>query len=400
MTGTGPWSSPETVRAVVRRAWASGALLRGYASGEPFEPISVPLRGPTPGEAASDLARVQAWAGELERGARRAGATAYSLERRVLGGRSLGRNPVPCRAVVGSYDQAWRLLGTTSEVADFDFVLATTREVAPALVPWVCGHPLLSVSHAEAWPRLLSAVDWLGSRAGAGLYLRQIDAPGVDTKFVEEHRGVLADLLDASLPCALIDTRHSRGRTFALRYGFSMPEPLVRLRVGAGTLAVPAGVSELGLRVDELAGLPVPPSPVLVVENEVTYLSAPVTDGSLVIFGSGYTVAALGRLSWLADCEVRYWGDLDTHGLAILDRLRAWLPDVRSVLMDRATLLDHQDRWVSESSPTRSHLRHLTGPEYDLYQDLVEDTFGTAVRLEQERIDWTYALEGLGDRGR
>lgn len=41
---------------------------------------------------------------------------------------------------------------------------------------------------------------------------------------------------------------------------------------------------------------------------------------------------------------VHYWGDLDTHGSAILDRLRAWLPQTRSFLMDRETLLDHRER--------------------------------------------------------
>ena len=49
-------------------------------------------------------------------------------------------------------------------------------------------------------------------------------------------------------------------------------------------------------------------------------------------------------------------GDIDTHGFAILDRLRAWLPQTRSVLMDRDTLLAHRDRWVTEDRPAKSAL--------------------------------------------
>jgi hypothetical protein len=117
----------------------------------------------------------------------------------------------------------------------------------------------------------------------------------------------------------------------------------------------------------------------------------------MAIFGSGYTVAGLGRVPWLAACEVHYWGDLDTHGFAILSRLRGWLPHARSLLMDRATLLAHRDRWGTEPAPTRERLDHLTVAEGDLYRDLVEDVFGTAVRLEQERIGWRHASRVLNE---
>ena len=58
----------------------------------------------------------------------------------------------------------------------------------------------------------------------------------------------------------------------------------------------------------------------------------------MVIFGGGYAVGLLESLAWLADLDVVYWGDIDTHGFAILDRLRRHFPRLRSVLMDRATL--------------------------------------------------------------
>ncbi|MGN6524272.1 MAG: Wadjet anti-phage system protein JetD domain-containing protein, partial [Actinomycetes bacterium] len=89
------------------------------------------------------------------------------------------------------------------------------------------------------------------------------------------------------------------------------------------------------------------------------------------------------------------WGDIDTHGFAILDRLRAWLPQTRSVLMDRATLLAHRERWVEEDRPTRAALSRLTEDERALYEDLVTDAFGQRVRLEQEVIDWGWVGESL-----
>lgn len=88
-------------------------------------------------------------------------------------------------------------------------------------------------------------------------------------------------------------------------------------------------------------------------------------------------------------------GDIDTHGFAILDRLRAWMPAARSVLMDRETLLAHRDRWVAEDRPASSNLTRLTPDEQDVYADLVEDRLAERVRLEQERIDWSWVEERL-----
>ena len=90
-----------------------------------------------------------------------------------------------------------------------------------------------------------------------------------------------------------------------------------------------------------------------------------------------------------------YRGYLDTHGFAILDRLRAWLPQTVSVLMDRQTLFTHRDRWVTEPKPTHDRLTRLNAAGQDLYEDLVSDRLSERVRLEQERIDWSWVLSHL-----
>jgi hypothetical protein len=176
--------------------------------------------------------------------------------------------------------------------------------------------------------------------------------------------------------------------------GLRSKPALVRLRP-ARSLGLPQALTELAVRTDELAQLPVAPAQALVIENEITYLSVPVPPDGVVLWGKGFDVDRVGRLPWLADVPVQYWGDLDTHGFAILDRLRAWLPQVASVLMDRATLEAHRDRWVVEDRPARSALTRLTTDEADLYRDLVQDVMGERVRLEQERIDWDWAAARL-----
>ena len=65
--------------------------------------------------------------------------------------------------------------------------------------PWLARRPLKALDLADSWDRLLAVTDWILTR-GAGRYLRQVDIPGVDTKFIGRHRGVLAELLDLMLP--------------------------------------------------------------------------------------------------------------------------------------------------------------------------------------------------------
>lgn len=149
------------------------------------------------------------------------------------------------------------------------------------------------------------------------------------------------------------------------------------------------------LRTEELRALAVRPRRALIVENEITYLSVPVPDGGVVLWGKGYDADQPASLEWLDGVDIGYWGDLDTHGFGILHRVRTWLPQTRSVLMDRETLLAHEDRWGVEPTPTSAALPSLDAAEAALYADLVTDRYGSRVRLEQERIDWRWALQRL-----
>ena len=154
-------------------------------------------------------------------------------------------------------------------------------------------------------------------------------------------------------------------------------------------------MSDLTARADELATLKIAAKFAVIVENEITFLSVPVPAEGLVLWGKGFEVDRAGSMPWLAGADIVYWGDLDTHGFAILDQLRAWLPQTRSMLMDRDTLLAHRDRWVVEASPTAARLNRLTVEEEALYHDLITDRLGRRIRLEQERIDWAWVAERL-----
>ena len=214
----------------------------------------------------------------------------------------------------------------------------------------------------------------------------------MDTKFIGRHKGVLAELLDLQLDPDRIDPT---APDFEGRYRFRRKPGYVRFRLAAG----PDGYTELTVRAGEFTTPPPGVIRVYVVENEITYLAFPLTARAMVIFGGGYAVRVLESLGWLASLDLVYWGDLDTHGFAILNRLRECFPHARSMLMDRATLLAHPTQWVTEPSPTTAVLNLLTPAEQELYRALGTNTFGSAVRLEQERVSFTALEAALSQAG-
>jgi hypothetical protein len=372
---SGSWTRPAGVRASIRKKWDSGVLLGRFAAGQEWAMLSIPIRGPSAREIGEQLAEVRQWAAEWA-----AAGGPLRLEYKQVGGRHFGANSIPARAWLDSYDDVWALLRVGTEVRRLAGLIEAAH--GTRLVPWLTGHPMRALRLADDWDRLLATVKWIEQRQAPGMYLRQVDAPGVDTKFIERHKGVLTELLDAQLDSSRVAVGVS---DFAGRYGFLRRPGYVRFRVVGGF----RGFSELSARADEFTSAPGNISRVYVIENEVTYLAFPVPLGAMVIFGGGYAVPVLEPLGWLAGLDVAYWGDIDTHGFAILNRLRHHLPHARSILMDRVTLLNHREHWGREPSPTAAVLDRLRPVESALYADLIANTYAPSVRLEQERVSFS-----------
>ncbi|HEX3963299.1 MAG TPA: Wadjet anti-phage system protein JetD domain-containing protein [Trebonia sp.] len=375
------------MRETLRKKW--GTLLTAYAAGQEWAPLNVPLRGPGPAEIGERLGEVQMWAGEWEQALR----GPLRVEYKKVGGRHIGVNLIPGRAWVDGYEQAWALLGAVGEIRRLVELTEQTKAACPRLLPWLTAHPVKALALARDWTQLLATVAWIEQRQAPGMYLRQVDVPGVDTKFIERHKGVLTDLLDQQLDSDRIDPQT---RDFEARFRFRRKPAYVRFRCSANNSgAGESGFSELTVRAEEFTA-PLPGvARAYIVENEVTYLAFPLATDAMVIFGGGYAVDVLESLAWLTALDVIYWGDIDTHGFAILNRLRHHVPHARSILMDRATLLAHRQQWVREPTPTVAALDLLDAAEQALYRDLAVGEFGPAVRLEQERISFASIEQAL-----
>lgn len=387
------WTLPEDLVARLRRRWERGQYLQAHARGDPWTPVTLPIKGPSADDLLQDSASVVAWIDELRRASTdRRRRERFCIEYRTIRNRLLGDNEIPARMRVDSLRQMAELLGTTAEVGRLDEILGATQSRLPAAVAWVADHPMEALAHSDVWDHLLSTAMWIVDHGDSTLDVRHLDIPGVDTKFVEGHKKVLGHLLDEVLPAGRVDPTAS---DFARRYGLRPRPRYVRLRLLSPLPVFPTQVTELEVRADELALLTLPIRTVFVVENKASYLSFPCVPDAVAVFGEGFAVTTLELVPWLSELEVVYWGDIDTHGFAILDRLRERVPTARSILMDQPTLMAHRNQLTTEPTPTSAPLPHLTSQEAELYRDLVEDRYGPAVRLEQERVRFSHVRVAL-----
>jgi len=220
----------------------------------------------------------------------------YTLRYTSVGGRLIGRNELPSRAIVESYEQAAALLSVGDQVQAYKTVLSVVAR-EPVVSAWVASKPLRALEVTDMWPALLSAYLWLEHARNSGRYLREITAPGVDTKFVERHRPLLAQLLGVL----------SSAPGFLTALGLGAKPEMLRLRVDP-SLDLAAGLSDLTARVDELATLEIAVKFAVVVENEITFLSVPVPAEGIVLWGKGFEVDRAGSMPWLAGADIVYWG--------------------------------------------------------------------------------------------
>lgn len=221
--------------------------------------------------------------------------------------------------------------------------------------------------------KLLAVAGWLVDHPDSGLLPRQLPVPGVDTKWLERHRGLVQRIV--------------AGICGEEGLGLSTEAQQFRVRVLDQSLTG-ADMSDFTAGVEELDRLRLAPAVVLIVENLTTAAALPALPGVVAVWGHGIAVVQLEQVGWIAGAPILYWGDLDTHGFRILSRARQRLPATRSVLMDAATL--HSFAALAGHEPAQAHgVTGLTAAEAGVYRELEADD----LRLEQERIpmDWAAA---------
>lgn len=372
-------SFPDDVFSTLRRKYARNR--ERWLAGEGAWPLEVSLGIPTERQAAEDLPRVRQWVAAWDR---------YDLAGSVVWEerqwQRLGSQRLP-RSLVFEHPQAVATalgLAMVWEAAARRYAHLVTRLPALAATSALTSQfEFLATAEEPDFRGLINVLEWLDQHPASGLYPRQLPVAGVDSKWLESRAAMVHRLLGPILA-------RPEAEDFFNRSGLRRAPFRVRMRVLCPELQVQlGGLTDIEAPLSEVGRLKIKPARCIAVENLASGLALPEMPGTVSFMGLGNAVSMLGTVPWLAATDLWYWGDIDTHGFAILSRLRREFPNVRSLLMDEATLLGHRELWVEEPVQAADIYREgLSEAEFEVFQGLRTGRWGCKVRLEQERIPW------------
>ena len=289
---------PDQIRKKALWYWNSGKVVQAVVQGkaDEFFPLRIGWGKPTAKQLREDFAAVRSCIEKLQHHSspEHLGCT---IEWQEINHRSLGSQRIPAAVL---FDLPGFLHCTGKEKAYTQFLadLELIGNQIPQLAAWSAAHPMETVRQGGHWPRLLAVIDWFIAHPRPGLYLRQLDIAGVDSKFIERHKKILTLLLDAVLPETAVNssatglTRHG----FERRYGLQYDEPLIRLRFLDPELVPAPGCPDLTLPLSGFAALQANFSRVIITENKINGLCFPEVADAVIIFGFGFVNQIVDKL--------------------------------------------------------------------------------------------------------
>jgi hypothetical protein len=361
---------PDDIREIIKhkykskyREWLKTSLSGGISQADSLKavwPLEINLDIPAEKDALRQQEGVRAWISAW-RSWRGSGVLAWT-ERHW---RSLGVQTVPYKLILnGSADAvSWtgEIEAWTRAVERFNALVRRW----PALIDILPGYyGVLADSDDANFLRITEMVSWICDNPCSGLYPRQLPVAGVDSKWLESHKGLVCELVS--------EIQGTNDRDFFKVCGLKPPPQLIHMRILDPVIRSQfGGLGDICVPLKEAVDLNINPKYVFIVENLQTGLAFEDLTGSVVIMALGYGVDVLRQVPWLYHARCVYWGDIDTHGFAILNRARIYLPSLETTLMDDQTLFAHRDLWVLEKSQsTSSELPLLTYKEQELFFSL------------------------------
>lgn len=317
----------------------------------------------------------------------------YTVELKTRKTRKYGSQSLPTRISIDTEADYLKLVDREEEFAKFKTNVELIELEVPKLKNWLNQNCLKVVEYADRWIDLLKVCRYFQVNPNPNLYIRELPVK-VHTKFIEENKGIIRDLLEAILPAEAIQPIESeKERIFEKRFSLRYSEPVVRLRLLDNTLRSKCSfpVSDLSTPISEFRQLSLEKHCFIITENLLNFLTLPALADSFALFVGGYGIQVLKSVSWLAYCPLFYWGDLDADGFKILSQFRSYFPHTISVMMDEETFRTFEEFAVPVAESNTENLPHLTPQEYCLFTYLSQQK----KRLEQEHISQDFANRHL-----
>ena len=389
--------TPAEIKKKAAQIWDSGKFLSAWCKCDNIFPLDITF-GKVAGSSISDnFAKIRDGIWHLADSSKEKIGYGYSIEYKTVSHRQLGTQNIPNRIFIETEDDFLKLCGKKKQFDIFKEAYSLTKKELPEACEFIHEKPLLVIKHLSIWNKLIRICTYFKNNPNSNIYIRQIVIPGIDTKFIEANKKIISALLiylNTGKPEteALSLSQHGFEKHLGLKYD----EPLIRFRILDKDIFI-KGLSDITLPLSQFSSLKINAEKIFITENKTNGLAFPMVKNSIVIFGLGYGIQSLKEVSWIKNCKVFYWGDIDTHGFSILSLTRNIISSCTSMLMDEETLHAHIESSVKEPLSKRftGELSCLTNKEKALFDNLKNNSFGENLRIEQEFIRFDYLLEWL-----
>lgn len=163
----------------------------------------------------------------------------------------------------------------------------------PILTDWVKKYPLKVVETSIQWPNLLKVLAYFSQTPKPNLYIRELPIE-VHTKFVEQNKGILKELLDI----LIADYVKINKKCFEAHFNLKYDEDLIRARYLDNELSYcyRTGLKDITLLVSEFRVLNWKVQSVIIAEDKVNFLTFPSVKNTIIIWGHDCGVAKLKNI--------------------------------------------------------------------------------------------------------
>lgn len=314
----------------------------------------------------------------------------YKVELSQFNTRKYGLQSFPRRIYFENENDFLKFIKKEKEVSEFKIAIFQIRERIPKLNDWIDKNTSKVIDTIGNWNDILKVCEYFQKNTKPNLYIRELPIK-IHTKFIEENKGTLKQLLDFLLPNEAIKKDESEfEKRFYLRYD----EPLIRVRALDQSLLAKYNLSfsDFSIPIIIFNNLKIMNGRFIITENKMNFLTLPYLKDTFGLFVGGFGIEILKQIDWLKKSNIIYWGDIDAQGFQILSQIKSYFPQTISVMMDFKTLNLFQ-QFIVSGTPTNAaiNLQNLTTEENELFDFLNEKNY----RLEQEKIDQNYVIENL-----
>ncbi len=323
-----------------------------------------------------------------------------TINTKVISSKLMGTQEIPSEVVFKDIFELAKFLGKKRELELFIAMHEKALSLNPHLHELFVKRPKFIMDNCDNFNKALKVTQFIINNPHSNLYIREVDLEGINTKFIENNRELILYLYAYATNKEQEISLKSDKESFNLTCGFRSKRPIVRFSFIGDDCSPLVNLSprmDISLDIESFSNLNPKVKNVIICENEITFLSLPKCQDTMAIFGGGYNAKILGVVYWLNFKNIYYWGDLDRDGFAILNNLRANLPNAKiiSLMMDKETFNLGRVSAVEDTSKTAGDLLYLTPKENEVYNELRVRMGEKDTRLEQEYIPYHYVLERL-----